>query len=281
MDKRAGSVKLTYEMSADAAERVLAAIRSGALADLGVTSGRVLEAERSSPQPITSSPGEASAERAQGLPVTIQDPTTTGVSEASTDSKRTGSTLFNVIKRPSEENWERFVFRYGPSIEKWVRLMGVQPADVENATQQTFLRLHSVLPKFQHNQSKAGFRKYLKTVSTNIAKDVLRKLPINTGGMDLEVWFSEQSLNEKWKRSEIDDLAERETLEVAMCKVERVTKPEHFAAFKMLLRGHSVKEVVDATRLSTSNIHQIKSRLTKNLRHQIKVLDGESEEEAT
>ena len=82
----------------------------------------------------------------------------------------TSVTLFGKLREAQtgvdDAAWARFVDMYGPVVHHLVRLVSpwLQAADVDDAVQDVFVRLVSVLRDGMYDAGKAKFRTYLSTL---------------------------------------------------------------------------------------------------------------------
>ena len=88
----------------------------------------------------------------------------------------TSMTLFGKLREAQtgvdDAAWARFVDMYGPVVHHLVRL--VSAADVDDAVQDVFIRLVSVLRNGMYDAGKAKFRTYLSTLVRHMLVDRYR-----------------------------------------------------------------------------------------------------------
>ena len=68
-----------------------------------------------------------------------------------------------------------FVDLYQPLIRGTLVKLGVHPRDADDLTQDVLLNVVRGLPKFHHNGQKGAFRKWLRTITANGARESWRK----------------------------------------------------------------------------------------------------------
>ena len=69
-----------------------------------------------------------------------------------------------------QDAWATLVEVYSPLINYWARLKGIsKPHDIENTRQDVFLNLARYLHSFHKNSNKGAFRKWLRTITHNLA----------------------------------------------------------------------------------------------------------------
>lgn len=82
----------------------------------------------------------------------------------------TSHSLLKRAQAMDEEAWSTLVEVYSPLINYWVRLKGISKQhDIENTRQDVFLNLARYLHSFHRNSNKGAFRKWLRTITHNLA----------------------------------------------------------------------------------------------------------------
>ena len=80
-------------------------------------------------------------------------------------------TSFSLLERlrlsSDSAAWQRLVELYTPYIQSWLRRQNVQPADVEDLTQEVLRSVVGALPNFQHDLRRGAFRRWLRTITVN------------------------------------------------------------------------------------------------------------------
>ncbi len=99
-------------------------------------------------------------------------------STPSRDSAResTSSSLLERVKQNDQEAWERLVGIYSPLVFHWCRReSGLNSDDAADVMQEVFRSVASSITKF-HKQPSGTFRGWLRTITANKIRDMIRKL---------------------------------------------------------------------------------------------------------
>src|SRR5262249_54081307 len=87
----------------------------------------------------------------------------------------TSLSLLQRLRTPGDQPaWDRFVELYTPLLFCWARRLGLQDPDTADLVQEVFALLVRKLPEFEYDPGK-GFRNWLRTVTLNKGRDLLRK----------------------------------------------------------------------------------------------------------
>src|SRR5262245_48154823 len=95
----------------------------------------------------------------------------------------TSSTLLIQLQRsPSDETaWAEFIRRYGQGIQGWCSKWGLQDADAHDVSQMVLVKMLRAMQTF-HYDPRLKFRSWLKTVTHNAWRDLVRSLPQRARG---------------------------------------------------------------------------------------------------
>jgi RNA polymerase sigma-70 factor (ECF subfamily) len=89
--------------------------------------------------------------------------------------EQTPASLLERLRRPGDpEAWARFVALYTPLIYSWCRRAGLQDQDAADLTQDVFVTLLQVLPRFAYDRHKS-FRRWLQTITLNKWRNARRQ----------------------------------------------------------------------------------------------------------
>jgi RNA polymerase sigma-70 factor (ECF subfamily) len=173
---------------------------------------------------------------------------------------------------PDPDSWKRLVDLYTPLVASWLRAQGLQPADVDDLTQEVLGTLLRALPQFRHDLRPGAFRRWLGGIVLNRLRAFRRaRRPVPVAG-DL---FREQALDEledpsselsrRWDE-EHDWHVVRRLLEL----IEPEFEPATWRAFRMaVLEGKPTQEVATALNLSANAVRIAKSRVLARFRQEI------------
>jgi RNA polymerase sigma-70 factor (ECF subfamily) len=101
----------------------------------------------------------------------------------------TSATLFDCLRdNPDDQGaWGRLVDLYTPLVRAWVARRGVRPQDVEDRLQEVMVVLVRKLPDFRREPRTGAFRRWLRTITTNVLRDYFKRQagrPTATGDSD-------------------------------------------------------------------------------------------------
>lgn len=179
---------------------------------------------------------------------------------------RTHTTLLTRLADSRDKAaWDEFCARYGELIRGFCRRYGLQPADVEDVQQDVLLSLSKALPSFTYDPSRGMFRSYLKTVVIHASQ---RKLLQKSPGSALEdidsttrAHSADQQVDAKWEAE-----WRQYHLRLAMRTVRAEFNESDLEAFdRYAVGGEDPRRIAEDLHLSTDQIYQAKSRITRRL----------------
>lgn len=181
-------------------------------------------------------------------------------------------TSFSLLERlrltSDAEAWQRLVALYTPLIHAWLRRHAVQPADVEDLTQEVLRSVVRALPDFQHNLRRGAFRRWLRTITVNQLRSFWRGRR-SAIGADVEYRLQQMEdpssdLSRRW-----DEEHDRHVL----CRLQELIEPEFepnsWRAFRLVvLEGLSAGEAAAQLGMSVNAVRIAKSRVLSRLRRE-------------
>jgi RNA polymerase sigma-70 factor (ECF subfamily) len=190
----------------------------------------------------------------------------------------TSITLLGRVRDLSDQQaWSDFVHRYTPRIFSWCKRFSLQDQDASDVTQQVLLKLVSSMQGFEYDPSRGSFRGWLKTVTSNAVRDMVRRKSSNVvTGEGAEVWLSRlvddaaiASLTAK-----IEEGYRQELLEEAENRVQLRVKPTTWEIYRLLTKQNvSAKEIAAKLNVKIGEVYVAKSRVIKMLRESVLQLE--------
>jgi RNA polymerase sigma-70 factor (ECF subfamily) len=190
----------------------------------------------------------------------------------------TSITLLGRVRDLSDQQaWSDFVHRYTPRIFSWCKRFSLQDQDASDVTQQVLLKLVSSMQGFEYDPSRGSFRGWLKTVTSNAVRDMVRRKSSNVvTGEGAEVWLSRlvddaaiASLTAK-----IEEGYRQELLEEAENRVQLRVKPTTWEIYRLLTKQNlSAKEIAGKLDVKIGEVYVAKSRVIKMLRESVLQLE--------
>ncbi len=195
-----------------------------------------------------------------------------------TDSTTRWSLLVRVRNLADAGSWRDFVECYGPRVFDWCQQLGLQEADAADATQQVLLKLVDQLQNFDYDPQRGQFRGWLKTVTRHVATDVLRQWRERAAGGKADGEVPEPvddspgpeerllvALEQGWRE---------EVLRLAEARVRLRVQPLTWQAWELACRGQlAATETARRLNLAVADVYVAKSRVTKMLRDEVRLID--------
>jgi RNA polymerase sigma factor (sigma-70 family) len=197
-----------------------------------------------------------------------------------TNDARTSATLLVRLQDLTDQAaWDEFVDRYAPRIYTWCRRYQMQENDASDVTQDVLCKLVERMRKFQYDPSKGSFRGWLKTITINVVRDLVRtwKKPIRGVG-DTQNLQQLASIEDPEAVSQLAEEMEleyqSELLEEAHRQVEGRVKPHNWQAYYLTaVKQLTANEAAEQIGLQVAEIYVAKSRVIKMLRTEVKRLE--------
>src|SRR5512135_870028 len=195
---------------------------------------------------------------------------------------RTSATLLETLReRPLDQAaWDRFVDRYGPRVYGWCRAWHLQDQDARDVTQDVLMKLVVRIKAFDYDPARS-FRGWLKVVARHAWVDFREgRKRAGWGSGDSQVQAMLQTV------AAGEDLMERlgvafdlELFDLAQARVQRQVEPESWRVFQLTdIQGRSSAEVATACDKTIAAVYQIRSRIRKQLRNELRKLEGTAPE---
>jgi RNA polymerase sigma-70 factor (ECF subfamily) len=182
----------------------------------------------------------------------------------------TSFSLLERLRLPSDSAaWERLVELYTPYIQGWLRRQSVQPADVEDLTQEVLRSVFRALPSFQHDLRRGAFRRWLRTITVNQLRSFWRARRPQTLSPQAEQALDHledpaSDLSRLWDE-EHDRHVVRRLLELIQSEFE----PSTWRAFQLVvLEERSAGDAAAELGISANAVRIAKSRVLTRLRQE-------------
>ena len=187
--------------------------------------------------------------------------------------------LAKLANQQNEGAWERFVEIYSPHVNRWCKKFGLQENDASDVTQDVLLKLLNAMQEFDYSPSKGSFRGWLKTVTSNMIRDLKKSAKRRDDGSgDTKVMQQIANISDA---SAFDQLAklvetqyESELLMIATNKVKQRVADQTWKAYELnAVDQVPAKEVALELNIPISEVYVSKSRVIKMLREEIAKID--------
>lgn len=187
------------------------------------------------------------------------------------------SLLFRIRDLTDADAWGSFVDQYAPYVARCCQAMGLQDADIADATQLVLVKLMTVMQTWTRDDSKGSFRGWLRRVVQNVAVDLHRSWKEKaTGDSRQAVSFAQladNSFEESLWRS-VETAYQQELLLIASENVQLRVLPKTWKAYAMsCVENLQAAEVANRLQIAIGDVYVSRSRVLKMLREEIKRLE--------
>jgi RNA polymerase sigma-70 factor (ECF subfamily) len=182
--------------------------------------------------------------------------------------------LYRVRNPDDTEAWENFVGRYAPAIFLWCRQNSLQESDAADVTQEVLCKLIDVMQRFDYDASRGRFRGWLKTVTTNAVRDLIRgrQRTGKVAGRGDDGWLA--ALADPQSTDLLADAIEvayrEELVSMAEERVRVRVQPRIWQAYVLTaIEQKPAAEVAKDLEIKVSDVYVAKSRVIKLLREEV------------
>ena len=167
---------------------------------------------------------------------------------------------------------------YSPHIFSWCQRFGLQDSDAADVTQAVLLKLVRLMQDFEYQPDKGSFRGWLKTVTSNLTRDLLRqKGRISEGAGDTDAWSRIANLGDpsayEALANLIEESYERELLAIASERIQKRVQPKTWQAYEAVRDGLTSAQAAAQLGINVADVYVAKSRIVKLLKSEVEKLD--------
>lgn len=180
------------------------------------------------------------------------------------------------------EAWSVFVARYTRLFVNWFRRWGVDPHSMEDVLQETLVRVLSDIKHFQRRKH-GSFRSWLKTLAHNswnqLIIDTERQMAQREADpARVQNWALLRSKTaENHLMQLLDDLANKELLNMAHCRVRRRVDAQTWQAYQSILIDQvPINDVITSMQIPASQVYSSIFRVKRMLKEELNELDSPS-----
>ena len=189
----------------------------------------------------------------------------------------TRSSLINRLKATiNGESWEAFFNTYWELIFNVARRAGLSDADAQDVVQETILKVHKSLDRFQYDRNRGSFKGWLHSVTRSRLAEHFKKqqkrIPLNQPfddstedltaeisdpkGMELErIW------DEEWQKN---------LIHTALTRIKRKVSSKQFQVFKCYcIDEWTVSEICKALNVNAAQVYMAKQRVGKLFKQEL------------
>jgi RNA polymerase sigma-70 factor (ECF subfamily) len=187
----------------------------------------------------------------------------------------TSATLFDRLARDPDDAaaWARLVDLYTPLVRVWISRRGVRPQDVEDRVQEVMLVLVRKLPEFRLQPRTGAFRRWLRTITTNVLRDHFKRLratavtavpPGDVLASLEQLEDPDSALSREWDREH-----DRHVVQRLLAWIRPLFEEKTWRAFeRVALEGESADAVAAELGMSVNAVFIARSRVMTRLRQE-------------
>ena len=191
----------------------------------------------------------------------------------------TRSSLIQRLKATiNGESWEEFFHTYWELIYNVARRAGLSEADAQDIVQETVLKVHNSLDRFEYNRKRGTFKGWLRTVTRSRLNDFFKKQQRRPAlNQSLESAGDELQNLEDPEGPEIEKIWDEEwsknLIQSALNRTKKLTSPKQFQIFKChYIDEWTVRETCRTLGVNAAQVYMAKQRVGKIFREAVETL---------
>jgi len=191
----------------------------------------------------------------------------------------TRSSLIQRLKATiNGESWEEFFHTYWELIYNVARRAGLSEADAQDIVQETILKVHNSLDRFEYNRKRGTFKGWLRTVTRSRLNDFFKKQQRRPAlNQPLEEAADELQNLEDPEGPEIEKIWDEEwnrnLIQAALSRTKKLSSPKQFQIFKChYIDEWTVRETCRTLGVNAAQVYMAKQRVGKIFREAVEAL---------
>ena len=191
----------------------------------------------------------------------------------------TRSSLIQRLKATiNGESWEEFFHTYWELIYNVARRAGLSEADAQDIVQETILKVHNSLDRFEYNRKRGTFKGWLRTVTRSRLNDFFKKQQRRPAlNQHLEEAADELQNLEDPEGPEIEKIWDEEwnrnLIQAALSRTKKLSSPKQFQIFKChYIDEWTVRETCRTLGVNAAQVYMAKQRVGKIFREAVETL---------
>ena len=188
----------------------------------------------------------------------------------------TRSSLIQRLKATiNGESWEEFFHTYWELIYNVARRAGLSEADAQDIVQETILKVHNSLDRFEYNRKRGTFKGWLRTVTRSRLNDFFKKQQRRPAlNQPLEEAADELQNLEDPEGPEIEKIWDEEwnrnLIQAALSRTKKLSSPKQFQIFKChYIDEWTVRETCRTLGVNAAQVYMAKQRVGKIFREAV------------
>ena len=191
----------------------------------------------------------------------------------------TRSSLIQRLKATiNGESWEEFFHTYWELIYNVARRAGLSEADAQDIVQETILKVHNSLDRFEYNRKRGTFKGWLRTVTRSRLNDFFKKQQRRPAlNQPLEETADELQNLKDPEGPEIEKIWDEEwnrnLIQAALSRTKKLSSPKQFQIFKChYIDEWTVRETCRTLGVNAAQVYMAKQRIGKIFREAVETL---------
>ncbi len=182
--------------------------------------------------------------------------------------QETRTTFLGLLHLGDADAWRDFERASKPLLRRWLSGHALSPDDVEDLIQEVMLFVSNHLEEFDHNTRTGAFRKWLRSITVNLARNHVRKMQRNVAGREPLTLMLNQLEDESSRLSlAFERDYQHALLRQLLRRVEKEFSADTISIFQQyVLREASVSETAETHGVSKAAVYVAKSKVMRRLR---------------
>ena len=165
--------------------------------------------------------------------------------------------------------WSKFAHLYTPLIHQWVSDLGIRGSERNDVVQEVFVVLLGKISGFQYDSNKS-FRGWLRTITINKSRDLLRKKKrLTEPKFFAQIEAAERNDTDLLTQQEYRDHLAQSALKLMQ---KHFSKTTWLACWEHVAKGRAAKEVAQELGISTNAVYLARGRILNRLKQELKGL---------
>lgn len=183
----------------------------------------------------------------------------------------------------NQESWNEFFNLYGKLIFSVARKAGLNPAEAEDAVQETIISVAKEMPEFRYDPARGSFKGWLKLITQRRIADHFRKkpreMPIPSSPGDAKQDDDNWTDLEEVATDPLEKIWDaewcRHVTEIAMRALQRKVNQRQYQVFDLhVAQGLPVAEVARLLGVSSAQVYLTKHRLSRLFKQELRRLQA-------
>ncbi|MFH1419975.1 MAG: sigma-70 family RNA polymerase sigma factor [Planctomycetota bacterium] len=185
------------------------------------------------------------------------------------------SLLIRVRNQRDQDAWHEFDAIYRPMLRRFARVRGLDDGAADEVAQECMVAVSRYIGGFEYDPQKGRFKGWLRTLVNNRIRNMLRdRHEVQAESQD----FKRPEHQGRTPEEIFDAIWKQEHLKQCLRFVKREVESSTFDAFvAYAMEERSIEDVCEAFKMTANQVHAIKSRMIKRIRHRMVEITGAEE----